>query len=381
MKKTLFTLLLIITLCGLTFAQQESEALKKSSESLYKGDIRGAIAVLDKAVEKGENTFEIYRYRAMLHGMTGNVEAEFRDISKAIELKSTDGAAYEKRAMLRMFLRHDSDLILSDLDLAIANGRKVEKVYSMRAVFRRQKDDIEGALADYRTALGLNPDSAASTVGLASIMEIDKKDDAQAIMILEDFFSRFENSPERNEPVKGRVVAQGGGIVYRDGEKNVVAGTNSVVIRDDTNLSTHPSEEQLRKLTEKLEQTKNAALAYAHLARLYEKRGDFEKALETVEKGIRLDPTDKHGIGSRGKIKASMKNYDGAVVDLSIAIKAMPSLPHNYLERGIVYLMMNRDQDAEKDFARYLELMSVPAAKMNLEKRIAEAKKKREASN
>ena len=381
MKKILLTVLLIISLGGLIFAQEESEAIKKSTESLDKGDVRGAIAVLDKAIEKGENTFEIYRVRSMLHAMTGNIEAEFRDISKAIELKSTDGAMYEKRAMLRMFLRHDSSLILNDLDLAIANGRKIEKVYSMRAMFRRQKGDIEGALADFQTALGLNPDSAASTVGLASLIEYHKKDEAQATLILENFLSKFENSLEKPEAVKGKVVARGDAIIFRDEEKSIVAGTSSVAIKDDVKYATRPSVEQMQKATEKLEQTKNAALAYSNLAQLYAKRGDFELALETVEKGIKLDPTDRQAIGVRGKIKGSMKNYDGAIEDLSVAIRSTPSLPHNYLERGIVYLMMNRDQDAEKDFSQYLELMAVPAAKINLEKKIAEAKKKREENN
>jgi tetratricopeptide (TPR) repeat protein len=207
---------------------------------------------------------------------------------------------------------------------------------------------------------------------------MEKKDDAQAILILENFLSGFENSLEKTESVKGKVVARGGGIVFRDEEKGTVAGTTGVIIKDNVNYSTRPSAEELQKAGEKLEQTKNTALAYANLASLYEKRGDYEKALETVEKGIKLDLTDKHAIGVRGKIKGSMKNYDGAIEDLSVVIKSMPSIPHNYLERGIVYLMMNRDEDAEKDFSRYLNLMSVPAAKEKLEKRIAEAKKKRE---
>jgi Tfp pilus assembly protein PilF len=175
MKKILLTLLLIISSGGFVFAQEDSKAIKKAAESLDRGDVNGAIAVLNKAIEKGENTFEIYRVRAMLHAMTGNIEAEFRDVSKAIELKSTDGALYKQRAGLRMFLRHDSALILNDLDLAIANGQKVERVYGMRAMMRRQKGDVEGALADYQTALGLNPDSAAATVGLASLIEWKKR--------------------------------------------------------------------------------------------------------------------------------------------------------------------------------------------------------------
>lgn len=382
MKKILFAAIFIACFSLVISAQDDSKRLmSQASERISNGDIRGAIAILDKAVEKNENLFEIYDMRSTLHRMIGNLKGEFEDLSKAIELKSTEGELYERRAQSRMFLRHDPALILGDLDAAIANNRKIEKVYSMRAMFRRQNGDIDGAFADLQTAVGLNPESAASNVGLASIYE-QKGDDAQAISLLENFLSKYENSSEKLPVVKGKVVAQKDSVLLNDKEKNIVITGNTVIISDTENrLTRPPTPEEMEKSTYKLEQAKNTALAYTKLAYLYEKRGEYKKALETVEKGVVMDMTSAFSIGVRGKIKSSMRDYEGALEDLNRAIKTTPSYPNYYLDRGVVLLFLNRDDEAQKDFDAYLRILSSPNAKTLMDKKIAEAKKMRENTN
>lgn len=377
MKTILLAAIFIASLSLVIPAQNDSKQLMgKASERISNGDIRGAIAILDKAVEKNDNLFEVFDMRSTLHRMLGNLKAEFEDLSKAIELKPLEGELYERRAQTRMFLRHDSSLILSDLDSAIAHGRKMEKVYSMRAMFRRQNGDIDGALADLQTAVGLNPESAASNVALASIYE-HKGDDAQAVSLLENFLAKSENSLEKPSPVKGKVIAQKDSVLLTDKEKNMVVTGNTIIIADnETKLKRPPTPEEMQKSTYKLEQAKNTALAYAKLASLYEKRGDYKKALETVGKGVEMDPTDTYAIAVRGKIKSSMKDYEGAVEDLSAAIEKMTFPPQNYLERGIALLMLGREAEAQKDFDKYLQIF--PQGKSYLEKRLAEVKQKPE---
>lgn len=375
MKNLIYISIFVLCFSLIISAQNSSKHVSKANNLLSKGDINGAIAVLDKAVKKNEGSFEVYRMRSSLYGMIGNLQAEFNDLSKAIELKSDEGELYEKRAAARMFLRQDTKLILDDLELAIANGRKVEKVYRMRAMFRHQSRDFDGALADYQTAVGLNPDSASSIVGLAGIYR-SMGDEEQAILVLENFISKYENSLIKGSPVKGKVVAQSDAIIVSD--KDMLVGSNSVVIvSDDDKNSMPPTREELNKFTEKLENTKNTAFAYSQLASLYKERGDYEKALETVGKAITLDPTDAQAIGVRGTIKTSLKDYEGAYNDLSRAIKDSPSFPQNYADRGVLLLLMNRDEEAQTDFDKFYNLVSFPAARTNLEKRIAEVKKMR----
>lgn len=376
MKNILFTAILIFSFALVVMAQNEPKIIIKANEVLMKGDFRGAIAILDKGVAKGENLYEIYEMRSSLYGMTGNLQGEFDDLNKALEIKSTEGKLFERRARARMYLRQDNSLILADLDAAIANGHKIEKVYALRAIMRRGNNDFEGALADYQTALGLNPESASTNVGLSSTYEL-KGDEAQAISVLENFLSKYENSSKKLPKVKGEVVAQTDTLISKDEEKNIVIGSNSIVTREEVTNFT-PTPEAMQKHAEKMEQAKNTSLAYANLARLYEKRGDYEKALETVGKSIKIDPSDANSFGVRGKIKSSMKDYEGALEDLNFAIKSLPSFPNYYADRGIVLLLMNKDAEAQKDFDKFLSIMSAPKSKTYLEKRIEAAKKLRE---
>ncbi len=202
-----------------------------------------------------------------------------------------------------------------------------------------------------------------------------KGEDAQATLILENFLSKYENASKKLPTVKGKVVATSDAVVMK-GENMMVNSNSFIISGDDQNGTLSP--EQLQKFTEKLENTKNTSLAYAKLASLYEKRGDFEKALETVEKAIKIDPTDANSLGVRGKIKTSMKDYNGAYEDLSTAIRSLPSFPNYYLDRGILLLLMNKDEEAQKDFDKYLTIVPPGNARTYMKQKIAEAKKKRE---
>jgi len=151
----------------------------------------------------------------------------------------------------------------------------------------------------------------------------------------------------------------------------------SAVIIGERRSGGPPSPEEMMRSGERLEQSKNTALAYINLASLYEKRGDHAKALEVVEKGVQLDPTDFYGLGVRGTVRSSLGDYAGAVADLSEAIKMAPKMAgKKYLDRGTAYLMLGQDNEAQQDFDKYLQLF--PNAKTEVDKRIEEARKKRQ---
>jgi len=147
----------------------------------------------------------------------------------------------------------------------------------------------------------------------------------------------------------------------------------TVIYKDDSDFNGPPTREQIDRMNDRMEQSKNTATAYTTLAKLYDKRGDHELALVTVEKGIVIDPSDFYGYSTRGTIKTSLRNYPGAIADLSLAIKAMPADGIMYLDRGIAYLLSGKEAEAQKDFDQYLKMY--PNGKANLDKRIEEARK------
>lgn len=354
------------------FAQNNNESIRKAGEFLNRGDVRGAIAVLDKAVEKKKDLLEIYKMRSFLRPMTGDFAGAVADLSAAIEIKPDDGELYERRAMWRLNLGQNNSLILKDFDSAIAYGRKVERVYAFRATVKRQMGDDAGAIEDYQTAIGMRPDYAQANVGLASIYLVNG-DEEKAASILENFLADFENSGKKAPKLKGEVVASSATVLPDAAQKGALTGVQITILQR-SEMSAMPTPEEIQKRGDKMEQTKNTALAYANLARIYAKRGDIEKALSTVEKSIKLDPTDFYPLSVRGEIRTKQNDFAGAVVDFNQAIKMMPSFAVHYLERGIAFLMWGKTAEAQADFDKYLQLF--PQGKPTYEKRIAEAKQK-----
>jgi tetratricopeptide (TPR) repeat protein len=370
-------LILLLSLCSLNLiGQTPPQPSKQAFDLMSSGDFSGAIAVLDRDIAKNKNLFESYKLRGAIRRMTGDFAGAFGDYDKALALKIDDADLYQDRASLRMILQQDFGLILKDLDAAITYGKKHEKVYSQRAMIRRQAGDEAGAIEDYQAAIGLRPDYASAFVGLSSIYAI-RKDEDKAISILEDFITTFENSGKKLVNHRGEIAATSSVNLPMLSDKNVQIGESTVIFKGEPfSTSTMPTPEQMEKMAEKMEQSKNTALAYINLAQHYEKRKNYDKAMMTVEKGLRLDPTDFFGYETRGKIKIGNGDFSGAIVDLSKSIQIMPNIGNKYLDRGIAYLMLGKNTEAQADFDKFLQMF--PKGKENMEKRIAEAKQKLE---
>jgi tetratricopeptide (TPR) repeat protein len=364
-----------ITFCLLSltaFAQKPSDSTRAAAELLNRGDVRGAITILDKAVEKKKDLLEVYKMRSFLRPLIGDFEGALSDLNNAIEIKSDDGELYERRASSRLHLRQDDSLILKDLDSAIAYGRKIEKIYAFRATVKRQMGDTEGAIADYQTAIGLRPDFAQAHVGLASIYMLNGDED-KAAAIYENFLETADKNRETPK-VKGKIVASSVSEFPVSKTKNGAEMVGTTVISGSEMRQMPTSPEEMEKMSDEMTQSKNISLAYTNLALIYERRGDLDKSLATVEESLTIDPDHFYAYQIRGKIRSRKGDLTGALDDLNKAVKMMPQMPHTYLERGIVLLMSGKETQAEADFAKYLQMN--PNGKPFYEKRVAEAKQK-----
>ncbi len=368
-------LLLILCVSGFvslsTAAQNVTNPNPKAVDAMTNGDFRGAIAILDRDIRNNKNLFESYKLRSDLKRITGDFVGSLNDLDKTIEIKPSEGILYERRSSLRMMLGNKMDGALADLDTAIALGVKYEKVYANRAWIRFVRQDLDGAIADFQAALAIRPDFVAGVIGVASVYDL-KGDKAKAIEMLDNFLAIVESSG-KTSAVKSTATVSTAVAVPGLSDGKTTVGQQTVIYKDDTKSSDRPSREQMERLNDKIEQSKNTAMAYITLAKLYDTRGDHELALATVEKGIAIDPSDFYGYSTRGVIKTSLRNYASAIADLDLAIKAMPVNAIMYLDRGIAYLLSGKEAEAQKDFDQYLKMY--PNGKANLDKRIAEATK------
>jgi tetratricopeptide (TPR) repeat protein len=373
MKKLKLYLLLTLAIFAAAGAVRAQEETRKAAELSIRGDFKGAIEMLDKSIAKNKDLYAAYKLRASLKRMTGDFKGAADDYTKAIEQKQDDGELYEQRAMMRLFTRQDTELILKDLDAAITYGRKVEKIYTTRAMIRLQLRDPEGAEADYRTAIGLRPDRPQAYIGLAGLYAMNREDD-KAIQVLEVFIDQIENSGRKIPKSDGEAVLSTTVDVPAMSDDKTQLKQSSMLISGTRLTGGAPTAEEMNKMTEKLETAKNTAAAYANLAAIYERKKDYEKASVLVEKALKIDAQEFPAYETRGKIKTEKGDYGGAIDDFSTALKLMPNMPTAYLNRGIAKLLAGRAEEAQKDFDKYLQMF--PNGKAFLDRRISEAKEK-----
>jgi tetratricopeptide (TPR) repeat protein len=96
----------------------------------------------------------------------------------------------------------------------------------------------------------------------------------------------------------------------------------------------------------------------------YQELGDHAKALETYNRGIGEQVTDKgeQWVGSydylyRGILKYKMADFDGAIEDLSRQVKEYESLADTYYYRGMAYAAVGRKDEARADMQLSKDLM------------------------
>ena len=375
MRRTFVTL--AVLLAGLVSGAQaqihKSESARRAGERLLRGDRAGALAVLDEAVARRKDLAEVYDMRAGLRTMAGDLDGAIADYTSALEINPNNPKTLERRATLRAF-RRDYAGALTDLDAAIANGLKTERVYVQRAAIRRDLGDFDGAVLDYQAALAANPEHAAAHNGLAATLE--RKGDVEgALLHLQRFLEGYEGARGGKLPRAAEGIADGpGATVKRDGKERdgaqvyMASGGFAVNFKADT-------PEELERQQARLEQTKNVALGYAHLGRLYAKKGDDDKALESYEKGLKVDPGDFYIRRLRSEVRIRRGDLQGAVEDLTASVNERVGAPDSHLDRAVLLTLQGRDDEAKSEAALHLQLF--PEATGWVNKRIEEAKRLR----
>lgn len=364
MKKIVFPFLLIILLLIPAFSQTRTATTRKAGELMSKGDLSGAMKILDEAISKQKDLLEVYKMRSFIRSISGNTPGAVADMDEAVKINPSDPELYARRGKLKIFLNDAT--ALDDFDNAIANGYKSEKVFVGRAMVHRNQGDLEKAEADYRTAYGLNPMSARAVLGLSSILQ-QQKNDKEALAVLQNFIFAYEEIEQKKSPKINTKPIPGNMSVERQeasgGKTKLLAVGSGVTIDGNPNMSVDEIENYL-----------NTSAVYTSLADLQIKNGLTDTALINIEKALRMNASDSFALSTRGKAYMEKEEFQKALDDYNKSIDLMPNNPTFYIERGIIYLVLGNKVKAQKDFDKYVEIF--PRGKSYIEKRIKEAETK-----
>jgi tetratricopeptide (TPR) repeat protein len=241
------------------------------------------------------------------------------------------------------------------------------------------KQDYEGAISDFNTAISMNPGRIGYYLGRGSARS-QSGDEQGALADFTQIINQFEQEErERRAAGKGERKA-----IPFDMTSPVITGPESPKVQ----VVTNSKGETIRGVTrtdaqvtmkfdsnmtaEQMEYLPNVAGAYLNRASIYIKRGDSDAAIADLNKSITIHPFFG-ALYERGKEFRKRGDLTAAIADYNKTIEQQPRMAFFYVERGGTLLEIGKDDEAEKDFARALELD--PGLKTTIEKRRAETKK------
>ena len=150
-------------------ATEESDEtlVNRGIEKAKNGDLDGAMADFDRAIELNPKDDAPFYNRAQAKRLKKDAAGAIADYTRAIELGSQNPAAYNNRGNARAE-NNDWDGAIADYTHAIELKPDYARAYYNRAVAKQEKGDATGAKADLKTAGKLDPELASDELATDS---------------------------------------------------------------------------------------------------------------------------------------------------------------------------------------------------------------------
>jgi tetratricopeptide (TPR) repeat protein len=210
--------------------ESDAHLVNRGIEKAQNGDLDGAVADFNRAIELNPKDDAPYYNRAQAKRLKKDAAGAIADYTRAIELGSTNPAAYNNRGNARAE-NNDRDGAIADYTRAIELKPDYARAYYNRAVTKQTKGDTAGAKADFKTAEKLDPELASQESAADSKSErpsgvtmVSLLDGKLKIDIPPDFSSDPDN------PKEPKTVAKFSGPEGAWGE--VLRGTHGLTPED-----------------------------------------------------------------------------------------------------------------------------------------------------
>ncbi len=305
----------------------------------------------------------IERFGMVASRMGVDLKGQVGAIPKDTALKADDYFAsavqkYEKRDIKGALADYNSAIQL-DPSYAIAyQNRGILKQFNLR--------DIKGALADYNRSIQLNPNNAAyNNRGMLKKIEFQDYQGA-----LSDYNRAIQLDPGVAFVYNNRALLknenfqdyQGALIDYNRAIQLDPGG--AIYYRDRGSLKYHTLQDYQGALADynrAIQLNPSDDVAYANRGSLkYEKLQDYQGTLADFNRAIQLDPSNATVYSNRGVLKQKkLQDYQGALADYNRAIQLKPKVANTYANRGsLKYDNLQDYKGALADYNRAIQLDS-----------------------
>ncbi|MBS0471126.1 MAG: tetratricopeptide repeat protein [Proteobacteria bacterium] len=291
-----------------------------------------------------------FNERGEIHERRGERDAARADYDKALSLDPTLAAPRRNRVHLTM-LGGDYAAAIADLDILIVAAPKDPALYRLRAFSREMRGELDKAVADYSTALDIEPDATTRLYRGRAYSRLQRFDDALA-----DFAAAVALKPDSVEahialagaydyrrdfagaldqigkaialsPRDGRLLLMRAGIEREDG--------NDAAMQTDAKAG-------IDLLSADIARDPKAASGYYSRAQGYEILKRFGDAIADLGTALTLEPGNLAALKMRARLYGRNRQPDLALRDLASAIALAPGDSSLHVLRGDT-LLANRD--------------------------------------
>ena len=230
-----------------------------------KGDLSGAIADYNRAIELDPKHASAYYNRGNVKDARGDLDGAIADFNLAIELDPKDADAYTNRGRCKE-AKGDLDTAIADYNRAIELDPKFAIAYNNRGNAKKKaKGDLDGAIADYNRAIELNPKYGSAYYNRGNAKEA--KGDLDGAIA--DFKRATELDPKLAIVYKFRGAAKNAKVPLASSASPIMTPAPGVNLRQVTleaHLSFYKMHSNLLNMTRWM-QVRHSAFAYKQITR------------------------------------------------------------------------------------------------------------------
>lgn len=321
------------------------------------GDLQGALADLNRAIELQADDRLLYYCRALLFKHLDDAESARSDLDRTIELDPGYPEGWQSRGALRRDLR-DYEGAATDLSKAIALNPSFLRAWTDRAETRIRMRQLDAAALDIEKAMKLDSNSVWAWHARGYLLLL-RRDVAGALSALQQ---AIECDPKRFKVWERMAAAR---LQARDTPGAVDAYGNALRLnpRSVWSLSRRGAllsrlgkhHEAVDDFTRALEIEPDQFGCLANRGLTYQRLEDHQKAVADFERALKIDPRNLANLLNRGislealgRLKEALASYDQA-----IAVQEHPDFLYN---RGLVRAKLGQTQGALADLERFLAL-------------------------
>lgn len=327
----------------------------------YKGDRLGAIKDYSQLIRINPQNAEAYSNRGLMQAELGERWGAMQDYNQALQIDAKHIKTYLNRSLMRLELE-DYQGAIADCDDVLNINPNLPKAYLNRGMARFEVEDYQGAISDYNHVLQINPNIAEayfnrglSQIGLENYQEA-LSDFNQALQLNANYTQAYLN--------RGYTRLQLGDNQGSIEDFDQALRLDEIAAKGFFSQIVPTLSEELNTIEDENQQLAQGLIIQGY--RRYE-LGDYQAALNTYNQALEFDPNNVEAYNRRSTVLSAMGDYQGALEDIEKA-KSLSVIPEqqskstavvtlkDYCQRGVDKLQNGDFPGAIADFNQVLQM-------------------------